>query len=134
MKRGRVLAELTEIPQVGRQHGVRVAADRILGDAERRAEHARFGRQFIRVDPRFTANTKKPSVPSSLPSDIRVSKFGASVSRCARIGDRHEQPGAALASDARRHDLVQLGRRQPQGFGDAQRGLERQRVSSSGTV
>ena len=32
-------------------------------------------------DPRFSANTKKPSVPSSVPIETRVSKFGTIVSR-----------------------------------------------------
>ncbi len=43
------------------------------------------------------------------------------------VRDRHEQAAAALASDPRGHDVVQMGCRQLQGFGNAQSGLKGQR-------
>ena len=71
------------------------------------------------LDPRFSANTKKPSVPSSVPIDDQGVEVRRERIQGARIADRHEQPGAALARDARGHDLVQLSCRQAQRFGDA---------------
>src|ERR1700679_858848 len=44
-----ILAELAEIPKVGGEHGVRIAADRVLGDAEWGTEHARFRGPRLRV-------------------------------------------------------------------------------------
>ncbi len=75
-----VLTELTELEQITGKHGVGVAARRILRDPE--------GGQNIRDSvvissgfaPRFTANTKKPSAPSSWPRVRSVSKLGASAS------------------------------------------------------
>ena len=46
-----MLAELAEFEQIRGEHGMGVAADGVFGNAERRAEHARLGREFIRVRP-----------------------------------------------------------------------------------
>ena len=77
-------------------------------------------------EPRSTANTKKPSASSSdAQLEQRVEVRREALER-ARVSDRDQEPRAALARDARRHHLVERGRRQPQGLGDPQRGLERQ--------
>ena len=122
---GGVLAELAEIPQIGGQHGMRVAADRILRDAERGAEHARFGRQFVRVSIEGEdEETFGAEFSAERQQSVEIRRESVQL---PGIRDRHQQPAAALAGDSRRHDLVQLGGRQTQRFGDAQRGLERQR-------
>ena len=43
----RLLAKLPQIPKIRREHRVRIAADRVLGNAERRTEHARIRRDHI---------------------------------------------------------------------------------------
>ena len=127
-----VLAELADLEQVRGQHGVGVAARRILRDAERRTEHARLGGQLVRTRPdsRRTRRIRRRRAPGRATS--RVSKLGASTSRARASPTGTSKPRAALACDARGHDLVQRGRRKPQRFGHAQRGLERQRVVELG--
>ncbi len=82
----------------------------------------------ISSESRLIANTKNPSVPSSLPSAVSVSKLGARFSRWRWSEIGTQQPRAALANDPRRHDFMQLSCRQLQGFGYSQRGLEGQRL------
>ena len=125
-KKPSVDADLADIAEVGRQHRVRVAADRILGDTERGAEHARFGRHVRGGISIHRENEKafRAELGAELEQGVDIRGEGIQL---AGIGDRYQQAGAALAGDARRHDLIERRRGKAQGFGDPQGGLERQR-------
>ena len=107
-----VLPNWPRSQQIGGQHGVRVAADRILGDAERGAEHARFGRQLVRSGPIHARTRRIRPRRARWPSGSRVSKFGARASSARGSAMGTSSRRAALARDPRRHDLVQRGRGQ----------------------
>ncbi len=122
---GRFLVELTQVPQVGAEHRVRIAADRVLGNAQRRAKHARFGPNLvgISIDREHEESVGLQFIAERSQSlEIRRQIFEMTV-----IRHRHQQPAAALVRDSRRHDFVQLRCRQLQRLGNAQRGLEGQR-------
>ena len=110
---GRILAEVAELEQIGRQHGVGVAARpdppgcRVPGRtcATRSRVHRCSNRDS-------SAKTKNPSAPSSCAERCQSLEIRGERIQTARIADRHEQPRAAFARDARGHDLVQLGGRQ----------------------
>ena len=102
-----------------------VAADRVLRDAQRGAEHARLRRQR-----RCTSIDRKDekAVGTQL---VAESDQGVDIRRQqvqgAGVADGHQQARAALARDAGRQDFVQLSSGQAQRFGHAQSGFERQR-------
>ena len=109
-----------------------VAADRVFGDAERGAEHARLGRQLIRVRPAIQREHEE-AVDAEFRADRDAGCRSSARSYPGREHPRRdEQPGAAFASEACGHDLVQLSGGKPQRFGDAQRGFERQRIVQFG--
>ena len=74
---------------------------------------------------RLTANTKNPSVFSSLPSTAR-SRSSAPNREMTVIRHRYQQR-LLYVRDSRRRDFVQQRRRQLQRLGNAQRGFEGQR-------
>jgi len=101
---------------------MRIAADRILRNPERRAEHARLGPDLVGIA--VHGEQEKPFGVKFAAQGQQGVEIRRELLQIPGIGNRHEQAAAALAGDARGHDVVQLGCGQLQGFGNAQCGLK----------
>ena len=100
-----VAAEEPESRQVGTEQPVRVAAHRILGDAERRAEHARLGEVVAR---RRGEREDEVAGGADLCRERRESRqVGLEVLERFRAAHPDQQPRAGRADDARRHARVE---------------------------